>query len=134
MKKLFVFALLVLGVVFFIRFLTPEDTWIKVGSKWIQHGKPSAPSPENKIQKFGSTEELRAFLEENQNVQGGGYGGGMRATSDMVVSQEKSLSAPNAAQHAWTTRPRMHRWNSVKKKGTFDYGQHNTITEIHHRR
>ncbi len=75
MKKLFVFALLVAGAVFFVRFITPEDTWIKVGQSWVKHGNPSSGSPEDKIQKFKSADELRTFLEENQN-QAGGYGGG----------------------------------------------------------
>jgi uncharacterized secreted protein with C-terminal beta-propeller domain len=98
MKKIILFAILIIGAVFFIRFLTPEDTWIKVGDKWVQHGQPSAPSPENKIQKFGSVEELRAFLEENRNAEQGGMGGG----GEMAVMRDfgtnlKTEALPAAA-------------------------------------
>lgn len=99
MKKIFLFALLIIGAVFFIRFLTPEDTWIKTGDKWVKHGVPVEKSPENQIKKFGSVEELRTFLEENQNVEQGGMGGGgeMAVMRDFGANlKTEAMSVPAA--------------------------------------
>jgi hypothetical protein len=34
-----------LGIVFFLRFTTAEDTWICRDGRWVKHGYPSSPAP-----------------------------------------------------------------------------------------
>lgn len=50
MKKILLFLLIVIAAVFFLRFLTPEDTWIKnKKGEWIKHGNPRSPKPTEKV-------------------------------------------------------------------------------------
>lgn len=37
---------ILLATILFIRFLTPEDTWICQNSQWQKHGNPSSEMPE----------------------------------------------------------------------------------------
>ena len=39
--------LLAVAIVFSLRLLTGEDSWICVDGKWVKHGSPSAPKPES---------------------------------------------------------------------------------------
>lgn len=77
MKKILFFALFILAAVVVLRTITPEDAWIKVNNLWIRHGNPSSviPPEDNQIKKFGSVDELQAFLEDNQRA--GDFGGGL---------------------------------------------------------
>lgn len=100
MKKPLLIVLFILGAVLIFRFLTPEDTWICQNGLWVRHGNPRFPQPtglcqskegitlsqgDNKIRKFSSLEDLRSFLEENQELNiGYGWGGG--------IMYEKSMS------------------------------------------
>jgi len=49
MKNKYLLLLLVpivlVGIFLFLRFLTPEDTWICQDGKWVKHGNPSVPMP-----------------------------------------------------------------------------------------
>lgn len=47
MKKVVIILLIVIGVLFFIRFVIggPEDSWICKDGNWIKHGRPSYPKP-----------------------------------------------------------------------------------------
>jgi len=49
MKKILFIILIILGIIFFLRFVVggPEDSWICDKGQWITHGKPSYPKPEN---------------------------------------------------------------------------------------
>ena len=40
-----VVILIVLAVIFGIRILSPEDTWICKNGSWQTHGHPQSPSP-----------------------------------------------------------------------------------------
>lgn len=44
-KMIFVVLLLILGILFFMRMFTPEDTWICDNGEWIKHGNPSKMKP-----------------------------------------------------------------------------------------
>lgn len=35
----------ILGTIFFLRLLTPEDTWICVQGQWQKHGSPTKSAP-----------------------------------------------------------------------------------------
>jgi len=49
MKKVGLIILVILAglilIVFFIRLLTPEDTWICDNGQWIKHGNPKVATP-----------------------------------------------------------------------------------------
>jgi len=48
MKKILIWVVLVLfilGIWFFVRFWTPEDSWICVENEWVRHGNPSSEMP-----------------------------------------------------------------------------------------
>lgn len=49
MKKLLVILVIIIGVVFFLRFIVggPEDSWICDQGAWVKHGNPSYPKPED---------------------------------------------------------------------------------------
>lgn len=97
MKKIIFFALFLLAAIFFLRFLTPEDTWIKVNNLWVRHGNPSSPAPvDDKIKKFGSVDELRAFLEENQQT--GGLGGGRGGGADVMLNTAPGVPSAVSSQ------------------------------------
>lgn len=36
-----------LGLLFVVRLISPEDTWICVDNNWVKHGNPSSPKPAN---------------------------------------------------------------------------------------
>lgn len=36
-----------LGLLFVVRLISPEDTWICVDNNWVKHGNPSSPEPAN---------------------------------------------------------------------------------------
>ncbi|SRR3989339_1640468 len=47
MKKILIVLLviLVLAVIVFLRFSSPEDTWLCENGEWIKHGNPSEAQP-----------------------------------------------------------------------------------------
>lgn len=47
MKKVIIAVLIIIGVLFFLRFVIggPEDSWICKDGNWIKHGRPSYPKP-----------------------------------------------------------------------------------------
>lgn len=46
MKKVFLFLFIFGLVIFSLRFLTPEDTWVKDKyGNWVKHGNPKSPKP-----------------------------------------------------------------------------------------
>lgn len=46
MKKILIILFIIVTLVFFLRFLTPEDNWIKdKAGNWIKHGNPKNPKP-----------------------------------------------------------------------------------------
>jgi inhibitor of cysteine peptidase len=99
MKKIIFFVVFLVAAIFFIRFLSPEDSWIKTGNIWTRHGNPSSvvPPEDNTIKKFKNAEELRTFLEDNQSTSGGyGYGGGRGGGPEMMLNSvsDVGLSAP----------------------------------------
>jgi inhibitor of cysteine peptidase len=103
MKKLFFFVAFIFAAIFFIRFLTPEDTWIKINNQWVKHGNPSsvAPPEDNSIKKFKSTEELQTFLEDNQQTSGGyGFGGGRGGGPLMLNSVSDTVASPVSGKMA----------------------------------
>ena len=48
-KKILIIIAIVLGIIFFLRFIVGgnEDNWICDNGLWINHGKPSYPKPED---------------------------------------------------------------------------------------
>lgn len=50
-KIIFVVILLVIGILFFMGMLTPEDTWICKEGEWIKHGNPSEAKFETECKK-----------------------------------------------------------------------------------
>jgi hypothetical protein len=48
-KKLLIVIAVILGIIFFLRFIVggDEDTWICDNGQWVMHGKPSYAKPEN---------------------------------------------------------------------------------------
>ena len=49
MKKFLVTLIIIIGIIFFLRFIVggPEDSWICDKGVWVEHGKPSYPKPED---------------------------------------------------------------------------------------
>jgi len=45
-KVIIVALLIILGLFFMARLLSPEDTWICVNNQWVKHGNPSSLQPE----------------------------------------------------------------------------------------
>jgi hypothetical protein len=45
MKKILIVIGLILVIIFALRLLTPEDTWIYQNGTWVKHGNPSSPQP-----------------------------------------------------------------------------------------
>ena len=45
MKKLLFISFILLSVLFLLRLLTPEDTWLCQKGEWVKHGNPSGPTP-----------------------------------------------------------------------------------------
>ncbi|MDD4352397.1 MAG: hypothetical protein PHU71_05510 [Candidatus Gracilibacteria bacterium] len=44
-KTIILIVIVVLLILLFLRFLSPEDTWICEDGQWIQHGVPDTPMP-----------------------------------------------------------------------------------------
>jgi hypothetical protein len=44
-KLLILFTILVLVIIFFIRFSSPEDTWLCQNNTWVKHGNPQQNQP-----------------------------------------------------------------------------------------
>jgi hypothetical protein len=53
MKKVIIFVLIIVGILFLLRFVIggPEDSWICKDGSWIKHGQPSYPKPITKCSK-----------------------------------------------------------------------------------
>ncbi|MCX6726757.1 MAG: hypothetical protein NTY75_02975 [Candidatus Shapirobacteria bacterium] len=44
-KKIVIGFIVAIVIILFLRFSTPEDTWLCQKGEWVKHGRPSAPQP-----------------------------------------------------------------------------------------
>lgn len=119
MKKLLFFLFFIFAAIVVLRVVTPEDTWVKIGGNWVRHGNPSSviPPEDNKIRKFASADDLRTFLEENQQIAssfGTGRGGGLAVDS---LSLPSVGSSPKMAAQELNAAPQDYSKTNVQVEG-----------------
>jgi len=44
-QKTIIVVLVIIAIVFLVRFFTSEDSWICQKGEWVKHGNPSASQP-----------------------------------------------------------------------------------------
>ena len=62
-KFIIILLIVVFGILFFVRFSSPEDDWICVNGEWIKHGNPKAAEPEASL--CGTKNILENYLKNN---------------------------------------------------------------------
>jgi hypothetical protein len=64
-KSILVILLIVLAIIFGIRTLTPEDSWICENGAWLRHGNPASPMPTSACAIVNTTPTVSISSEQN---------------------------------------------------------------------
>jgi hypothetical protein len=62
-KIIILVLLIILGVLLFVRFIGPEDTWLCQNGEWVKHGNLDAPKPKETLC-ISTSENIENQLEE----------------------------------------------------------------------